>query len=214
MAIYYCLLLLIVLSIGFFRYKKLNRPFKILAWSVLIVLLCNILSRIFISKYKNNAPVLHIESITGYLFYSLTYYYIFKNKKIKTAIIISMVIILVFFIINALFLQPFHKIFPTNIYFPTQILLALFSLLLFKEMLMYPVKINIIKQSVFWYNTAMLFYATVMFFFLGLTNYLGEHNLNDYFIYYFWYFIIGVFHILIGVALITDKKKFIIPYAR
>ncbi|MDB4901186.1 MAG: hypothetical protein JWQ63_467 [Mucilaginibacter sp.] len=213
MAIYYSILLLIILVIGLIRYKGLNKPFKILTWSVLVVLLCSILSQIFIYRYKNNALVLHIESITGYLFYSLIYYYLFKNKKIKIAIIISMIIVLVFFVINALFLQPFYKIFPTNIYLPTQILFAVFSLLLFNEMLMYPVKINIIKQSVFWYNTAMLFYATIMFFFLGLTNYLGEHHIYDLFILYFWFFIISVFHILLGIALITDKKKYEESYA-
>jgi hypothetical protein len=46
-------------------------------------------------------------------------------------------------------------------------LYALFSLLLFKEMLQYPLRINILKQSVFWYNTAILFYATTMFFMMG-----------------------------------------------
>ncbi len=94
-----------------------------------------------------------------------------------------------------MFLQPFTKVFPTYIYIPTQILFAIFSLLLFKEMLMYPIKINITKQSVFWFNTAILFYATTMFFNLSISNYLAENNLNDDFIFYFWYFITDVFHI-------------------
>src|ERR1022692_4062855 len=97
-----------------------------------------------------------------------------------------------------------------QIYIPTHILFAVFSLLLFKEMLMYPVKINIIRQSVFWYNTAILFYSTTMFLFLGLSNYLAVHNLDDNFIFNFWYLITDIFHILICIAILTENKKTII----
>jgi hypothetical protein len=90
---------------------------------------------------------------------------------------------------------------------PKQVLFAIFSLLLFKEMLLYPLKINIINQSVFWFNTAMLFFATTMFFNLGLTNYLGRNIQYDDIIIYFWYLILYLFHILICIALLTENKK-------
>ena len=202
-----CLLLFIVSGIGIVRYQKLNYPFKILAWSVIILFILAILSRIFNFIYKTNAPILQIESIAQFIFYAAIYYYLFKNKKIKKTIIILIIIISVFFLINALFLQPFNKAFPTNVYIPTQILFAVFSLLLFKEMLMYPLKVNIIRQSIFWYNTAIFFYATTMFFNLGLSNYLAEHNDNDFFIFYFLYFIIYFFNILICISLLTENKK-------
>jgi hypothetical protein len=202
-----CLILLIVSGIAIMRYQKLTFPFKILAWSVIIVFILAIFANIFTIKYRNNAPILQVECIAEYVFYSLTYYYLFKNKLIKKTIIILIIIISLSFFINAVFVQPFNKVFPTNIYVPAQILLAVFSLLLFKEMLMYPVKINIIKQSVFWYNTAILFYSTTMFFNLGLSNYLAVHNLDDNFIFNFWYFITDVFHILICVAILTENKK-------
>lgn len=201
------LILLIVSGIAMMRYRRLTFPFKILAWSVITVFILGILANIFTIKYKTNAPILQIECIAEYVFYSLTYYYLFKNTLIKKAIIISVIIISVSFFINAVFLQPFNKVFPTNIYIPAQILLAVFSLLLFKEMLMYPVRINITKQSVFWYNTGILFYSTTMFFNLGLSNYLAVHNLNDNFIFNFWYFITDAFHILICIAILTDNKK-------
>ncbi len=202
-----CLILLVVSGIALVRYQKLTFPFRILAWSVIIACLLSILANIFTLKYRNNAPILQIECIVEYVFYSLTYYYLFKNKLIKKTIAILIIMISVSFFINAVFVQPFNKVFPTNIYIPAQILLAVFSLLLFKEMLMYPVKINIIKQSVFWYNTAILFYSTTMFFNLGLSNYLAVHNLDDNFIFNFWYFITDVFHILICIAILTENKK-------
>ena len=206
----YVLLLITVLSIGFIRYKKLTLPFKILTLSVISTLFLAILNRIFNIRYKHNAPILHLECITSYIFYSLTYYYLFKGKKLKKLTLISIVTVTVFFFINATFLQPFNKVFPSNLDLPTQALYALFSLLLFREMLQYPIKINIIKQSVFWYNTAILFYATTMFFVMGLSNYFGEHKFSPNFIsfgLYFWYFILFVFHILIGVSLLTSNKE-------
>jgi hypothetical protein len=179
-----------------------------------VAFLCQIIALISIARYGTNVSISQIESLIDFIFFSVTFYFLFRNKVIKKAIIISIIIITIFFFINAIFFQAINKVFPTNIYFPTQILFAVFSLLLFKEMLMYPLKINIIQQSVFWYNTAILFYATTMFFNFGLSNYLVKRNLIDYFIYYFWYFILHVFYILIGISLLTEKKKFIIPYAR
>jgi len=206
----YDLLLLTVLCVGIIRYKRLTIPFRVLTWSVLLIFLLAILSQIVAHRYKNNIPVMHLECITGYVFYSLTYYYLFKNKTIKKTVIISIVIITVFFVINAVFLQPFRKVFPSNITTPTQVLYAVFSLLLFKEMLLYPLKINIIRQSVFWYNSGVLFYSTSLFLIFGLGNYIGEHKLSPNFISflaYFWYFILYVFHILIGVSLLTNNKE-------
>jgi len=204
-----CIILLIVSGICIIRYQRLSFPFKILAWAVIISFILTILGNLFAIKYKNNAPTSQIDCITEFIFFSVIYYYLFKNKLVKKAIVISIIVITVAFFINATFFQPFNKVFPTYIYAPSQILFAVFSLLLFKEMLMYPVKINIVKQSVFWYNTAILFYSTTMFFFLGLSNYLAEHNLNDNFIFNFWYIISDVFHILICIAILTENKDII-----
>ncbi|MDR3696768.1 hypothetical protein [Mucilaginibacter sp.] len=210
---FYWLLLLIVSGVGIMRYKKLTLPFKILSCSVLIVFFFNILAKVFSFRYKNNAPILQTESITEYVIYALIYFYLFKNKAIKKVIFASIVILFVFFIINAIFLQPFLKVFPTNIYLPTQILFAIFSLLLFKQMLLYPSKVNIVKQGVFWYNTAMFIYATTMFLNLGLANYYVAHHINDYSLYYFWYFSLYLFHVFIGVSLLTDNKEMLTTYA-
>ncbi len=202
-----CVTLLIAAGICLLRYQRLTFPFKILAWAVITSFILKLLANFFAIKYKNNAPILQIDCITEFIFFSVIYYYLFKNKLIKKAIAVSIIIIVAAFFINAAFFQPFNKVFPTYIYIPSQILFAVFSLLLFKEMLMYPVKINIVKQSVFWYNTGVLFYSTTMFFFLGLSNYLAEHNLDDDFIFNFWYIISDVFHILICIAILTENKK-------
>lgn len=199
----YCLLLLFVSFIGLFRYRKLTKPFRVLAVSVFIVFIFNVASQILIARYHNNAPSLQVETITEFVIYAYIYYLLLKSALIKKLLGIVIFIAVLFAIFNAAYLQPFLKVFPTNIYLPSQIFLAILSLLLFNQMLLYPTKINITKQSGFWYNTATLFYATTMFLNLGLSNYLVNYKM-DYALYYFWYFSLYLFHILIGIALLYD----------
>ena len=206
-ALGYCFLLLAVSFIGVIRYKRLTPAFKVLTLSVITLLMVSILSDYLSHKYRNNAPALQIECIDEYVFYAVVYYYLFKNQVIKDAIIVSIIIISIYFIVNAIFFQPFLKVFPTNINLPAQILFTMFSLLLFKEMLSYPLNVNIVRQSIFWFNTAMLLYATTMFFALGLSNYLAQRPFEDKIISNFWYFIDYLFHIFIGISLLTDNKE-------
>ena len=204
--IIYLLLLLLVSIVGLLRYYRLTAANKILAWSVIMVLICNVLNKVFSVMYHNNAPILHSASILEFIFYSTIYYFLFRSRIIKAFVLISIIAVTLFFCYNAIVLQPFGSVFPTNIYLPTLSLFTIFSLVLFRQMLLYPVKINIVRQSVFWYNSAMLFYATTMFFNLGMTNYYSQHRWDAY-IYYFWYFILCAFHVMIGIALLTDNKE-------
>jgi len=203
--ILYLVLLLLVSVVGISRYRRLTIPGRVLAWSVVAVFVCNVLNKVWSVVYHTNAPILHAESITEFVFYSLAFYCLFKNRVTKMIVIFSIIVVSVFFCLNAIIWQPIGSVFPTNIYLPTLSLFTIFSLLLFRQMLLYPVKINIVKQSVFWFNTAMLFYATTMFFNLGMTNYYSQHKWDN-FIYYFWYFILCMFHVMIGIALMTDNQ--------
>ncbi|GAC1306145.1 MAG: hypothetical protein NVSMB24_16110 [Mucilaginibacter sp.] len=112
-----------------------------------------------------------------------------------------------FSVINALFFQPFHSVFPTYVNLPTLALLVIFSLLLFKQMLLSPLITPLLKQGVFWFNTAIIFYGTTMFLNIGLSNVYIRNPSTDYLIFYFWYVILYIFTILIGIALLTDNKE-------
>jgi hypothetical protein len=213
LALLYDIILLVIVIIGAIRFKILTIPYKILTGSMLVTLILAISSNIFIFKYKNNAPILHLEAITEFIFYAFTYYYLFTNQRIKKTISILIIIITVFAVINALFLQPFNKVFPTYINVPSLALLVVFSLLLFKEMLLYPSKTPILKQSVFWFNTAIIFYSTTMFLTLGLSNIYTRYRSLDYIMFYFWFGILYIFTILIGIGLLTDNKEIHKTYA-
>ncbi len=196
----------IIAIIGIVRYKKLTMPFKLLTLSLISSQLITI-GNIYINyKYKNNAALSHIDAISNYLFYSLIYYYLFKNKNTKYFILLSIFLITVFFFINALFLQPYARVFPSNLNLPTEVLYVIFSVLLYKQMLLYPLQVNIIKQSIFWYNTAILFFASTMFINLQLVNYYSSHKYNSIVINS-WYSINIIFDIMQGIAILADRKE-------
>jgi len=203
----YYILLLIVFVIGVVRYKRLTIPFKVLTVLMGLTLLLEIIAKICAIRYRKNAPVIHITSLVEVIFYSLTYYYLFKNKAIKTSILVTIVLITIFAFINSLWLQPYYSDFPSNLVITSEILYTIFSLLLFKQMLLYPLPINITKQSVFWYNTAMLLFSTTTFLNLGLINYYVKHHLNDRIIFDFYFGINMIFYALIGISILINNNK-------
>lgn len=198
--------LLTVSLVGIIRYKVLSTPLKLLTWSTIAVFIKNVSAIIVYAKYKTNAPVLHIEALTEYIFYALIYYYLFTNRVVKKGVIKSIVAVTLFAIFNAVYLQPFNSVFPTYVNLPTLALLAILSLLLFRQMLFYPLKTPILKQGVFWYNTAIIFYSTTMFLAIGFSNLQLAYKFGSVLLY-FWYTILFTFTLLIGVALLIDDKK-------
>lgn len=205
--IIYFLVLIIVILLGIVNFKKLTIPFKLLTVIVTVTILIEITAKFCAVKFKNNMPVSHIASLFEYIFFSLTFYYLFKSSLIKKTIIVLMIIMCFFFIINALFLQPYLTSFPTNMIMVSEILYSVFSLLLFKQMLLYPIQTNITKQSVFWFNLSVLFFSTTMFLDLGLINYFLSHHLNDNLLYDCNFYINILFYSLIGFSIHLNSKE-------
>jgi hypothetical protein len=192
---------------GMVRFKRLTMPFKTLTILIIFDFLLTTVGNTYVIKiYKNNALISHIQTLDNYIFYSLVYYQLFRNTLIKTGISILLILITVFFVINAIYLQPYNKVFPSNVVLPTEILFVIFSLLLFKQMLAYPIQVNIIHQSVFWFNTAILFFSTTMFLNLGLLNYYSSHSYN-LIVINFWYIVNLIFDVLMGISILTDRKE-------
>jgi hypothetical protein len=88
----------------------------------------------------------------------------------------------------------------------TEVLLVIFAILLFKQMLLYPIQLNIVKQGMFWYNTAILFFSAIMFLNYALINYLSTHHYNPV-IFYFWDGAEIMLNLLLGVAVWVEKQR-------
>lgn len=199
---------IIVCLAGIVKFRKLTMPFKLLAiWLIINLLLFYPLNKLCISVYHNNMLWYHIQSVFEYCAYAIIYYHLFINRRTKQIVLYSIPIIVVFSIINGCFFQPFTKAFPSYAVVSEEILCIIFGILLFKQMLQYPVQVNIVKQSVFWFNTSILFFSTAMFLIFSLMNYYATYKSKDIFmIAYFWYSVDIIFNILLFIAILNDNK--------
>ena len=85
---------------------------------------------------------------------------------------------------------------------------VVYALLLFRQMLLYPTQQSLFKQSVFWFNINMLFYATTMFLNFALLSYFVENKLDVIALVYFSLIANFLFYALIGVSLLIDNKSY------
>jgi hypothetical protein len=200
---------IIVAIMGVIRFKKMTMPFKLLAiWLVIDVILDTVGNRLCIAIYKNNALLTNTETIGEFVFFAGAYYFLLRKSWAKKLVLGSIIALSVFFVINGLVLQPFTKVFPTFVIMPAEILYVIFGILLFKQMLQYPIQINIMKQSIFWFNTAILFFSTTMFSIFSLFNYYAQHVSREGMavVLYFWYGADIIFSVLICIAILNENK--------
>ena len=167
----------------------------------------NIANRVVISLYGNNLIILHIETLANLVFFSLIYNALFKNKYMKMSVLIFLILGILLYIINFLFIQPYNKVFPSTMLLFNELLFVAYSMVLFKQMLQYPLQINITQQSLFWYNTAILFFYSTMVLNFALINYYYEHNYQSKVEFYFWHFSDIGFNLLLGLAVFMDRRN-------
>jgi len=192
---------------GLVKFRKLTRPFKLLVIWLIIDLFAYPLNKLCISIYKNNALLEHVQNMLQYSTYAIIYYYLFINRRIKQIVLYSIPVVLMLSIIDGCFFEHFTKTFPTYLVMPEHVIYVIFTILLFKQMLQYPVQMNITKQSVFWLNTGVLFFSTTMFLTLSLSNNIAKYPREEVMlILYFWYSIDIIFSILLLVAILNDNN--------
>jgi hypothetical protein len=204
-AVYLTLLLLVTIA-GLIRYKKLSKAFKILTVLILCTLISESIKKVYGKIYHNNMPVAHIWAVIEYAFFSLTYFYLLTNKRVKKAIIVSTVAMLILEVVNVLFFEKLTQ-FPSLILEASHIVYVVYSLLLFRQMLLFPAEQSLFKQSLFWFNINVLFYATTMFLDFALLSYFIENKLDVIPLAYFALVVNFIFYIVIGISILMDNKK-------
>ncbi|SHN30847.1 hypothetical protein [Mucilaginibacter sp. OK098] len=204
-AVYLTLLLLVTIA-GLIRYKKLSKAFKILTVLILCTLISESIKKVYGKIYHNNMPVAHIWAVIEYAFFSLTYFYLLTNKLVKKAIIVSIIAMLILEIVNVLFFEKITQ-FPSLILEASHIVYVVYSLLLFRQMLLFPAEQSLFKQSLFWFNINVLFYATTMFLDFALLSYFIQNKLDVIPLAYFALAVNFIFYIVIGISILMDNKK-------
>jgi hypothetical protein len=202
----YLILLLIVSVEGIIRYKKLTPAFKILVIQILVTSITESIKKVIGKIFHNSMPVAHLSSLIEYSLFALTYYNLLQSARLKKLIIISIFIMLLLETVNIIFFESLLQ-FPSVILNISQFIYVLFSLLMFRQMLLDPAEQSLSKQSIFWFNLDMLFYGTTMFLNYALTNYFIQNNLDTTILFYFSVVVNLLFYILIGISILIDNKK-------
>jgi hypothetical protein len=198
----------VIAVISMVRYKTLTVPFKILSWYFVFEGIIGLFDKWELANHNNNIILANIEASGTYVFIGLIYYFLFKPQYIKVSILTSIILIVIFSIINAFFIQKYTSLFPTYIMVLTEVLCIILAIMLFNKMLLYPSEVNILKQSAFWLNTAVIIYNSSLFLASALGNYYSGHMpINYYVMVYFWYGTIFLFYIFLLIAILTDRKE-------
>ncbi len=153
---YYCILpITMVISVVY--YKGADKVFKLIC--VLIILTCISEFTALYFKYHKwyNGIVYNIFTPIEYFIYANIYSRFLNNKKWFKGLWISFAFLVIAEILNILFLQNINR-YPTNIIKLESVLLVYLSLQLFTSMRDKPVYENILREGVFWFNSAVLFY--------------------------------------------------------
>jgi hypothetical protein len=202
----YLLLLLIVSVVGFARYKQLGKPFKILTILIACTLVSESIKKVYGRTYHNNMPVSHIWAVIEFSFTAIIYYYLVNNAVLKKIIIGSIAAMMVLAVVNILYFEHLDQ-FPSLTLEASHIVYVVYSLLLFRQMLLSPSEQSLFKQSLFWFNINTLFYATTMFLNFALMSYFIQNKLDVAPLVYFSIVINVIFYVIIGFALSIDNRK-------
>lgn len=193
---------------GMVRYKRLSMPVKIISIYLVFYFLDTLANTYSNPIIKNNVILTNIEALANYIFFSLVYYLLFRNKKLKLFILVSIAVYTIFLVINGIFWQPFNQIvFPSAPLVAGAVLLMVLAVMLFNQMLLYPLQVKINRQSVFWFNMAIFFFSTLMFLNFALINYYAHRHTRSELIGYFWHFMDISLSVLLAVAVLTDNKE-------
>lgn len=193
--------------IAMMRYKRLTVPFKMLSWYFVFEGVIGLFDKWEIAKYNSNKILFNIEASGTYIFIALIYYFLFKARDIKVSILTSVILVTILAIANAFFVQKYTSLFPTYTMMLTEVLCIILAVILFEKMLLYPTEVNIVKQSAFWFNTAVIIYNSSLFLASALGNYYSAHMPIGYYMAYFWYGTIFLFYILLLIAILRDQKE-------
>lgn len=179
-------------------------PFKILGIYLVLVLFQEITNKLYISIHQNNYPVIQIGTFVKCVSLSLMYYYLFQKKTLKILSGVITICLLLFIVINAFVFEPFYSSFPSNALIADEVVFVILSLLLFKQMLQFAVQINIYKQGVFWFNSAVLFFSGTMFANFVLVNYNASFKIKSQILTFSWNGTEILFNILLGFAILVE----------
>lgn len=160
-----------------------QQPLKMLAQLWIIVFTAEVMGRVVIYfEYDNNYPIYNLLQFILFFFLAIIYFEVLQNENVRNSIRIFFGVLLVFVLINSLFIQGIF-----NFQTLTRILGCIFILYLAGAYLwqLYISQDNdkITADPFFWLSFGLIFYYGGTTPFIGMLNYMNE-NFPDFTMFY------------------------------
>ncbi len=181
---FYLLVILAGVTFGLKHYKQLNRSGRLLTQMLCGVFLSEFSTRILEYLFSNTSPAYHFL-VPFIIFYIMLIYlsYLPHKKSIRYLVILLGSLSALLVIFTSVVVDSLVNFFSVGI-MTLSLFVILNALILFRVMLKYPLEVHILKQPVFWFNSANLFFYGITFFLFASNRLLQENGMefifNDY----------------------------------
>ena len=205
--IFYYSSLLISAAIGLLCITKVETEFKWLAILMLLTLISEMIAKhIAFGLNKPNSIVYHIFTPIEYIVYVIIFQGFWGHKKWNKLLWLSAIGLIFIEIINTIYFQPLDET-NTNVMITENALLVFMSLLLFLKIRETPSVSNLLREGVFWFNSAVLCYYAFSTLVWGLHN-MKVYLLDDppQFIYDLNLVLSGFLYLTFSLAILLNRK--------
>lgn len=154
---YYGCLLLAVIT-GVWCFHKVDTEFKWIAILIFLTLISELIAKyIAFGLEKPNSIMYHVFTPIEYTIYVIIFQGCLDHKRWNTLLWLSAIGLFLFEIVNTIFFQSLH-VTNTNVMITESVFLVFLSLMLFLKIRETPSIGNILREGVFWFNSAVLCY--------------------------------------------------------
>jgi hypothetical protein len=171
----YRIFILAALVIGLIYYQKSNLPFRILTLYLGYTFLSECLSLYFRNSLHNNSLVQKIFLLVEIASVGLIYYLLFEIKLYK---IVTQFITVCFFLFSLIFIFLYPEpILPSYLVAAEALFFIFFSLLFYRQLLVFPKEKDLLVSGAFWLNSSLLINSAGSFVFWITFRYLWNHHI-------------------------------------
>ncbi|MCZ4409114.1 hypothetical protein O3Q51_09855 [Cryomorphaceae bacterium 1068] len=171
-AVYY-LILISGFLFGLIQFKRLSLAARGVWMIITVSLFLELIGSYLSMVIRNSSPSTHFVNIFHLLAYAYAFSKYATNKKLERGFIIAGILLACFAVINLVWIQGLYQS-PTKSTMMLNVAVVLGSLITFYTMIKKPSQTPLLKQELFWFNTATLVFYSSTFFLFCLVRLLSE----------------------------------------
>ncbi len=161
--------------VALLSWYKLTTPFRLAALFIVVTFLFDLMARYIRFEFHYNMWVYHIYNLLLIPIFYFIFRLMLNLKGWRTWLEVVFFSLFTWAILNSLFFQSIWEM-PSYVVIPFNLMVIFCSLLVLRKMLDEPIQIHLLKQSQFWFCTAVLLYQSCSFFYWTIYNFLGGES--------------------------------------